>query len=316
MIFSDTIYTAVVIEGHGRPYTIVMKLLDLLSFIILSFAVVVLNPSATNMFQVNATEWIQHHCDRLHCSRETLFWLLLTLYVGVLIRWNYLMRTYIALRRHTWVRWGQWCLGGVFLLMALLTLIVPTWEWILVGARWFILGLTIVYLRLYKPFLTALLDKSIQLRPLWPSDVTAINAWPPYPSQFEKLDYALRANGWLDQFPRSAKPPAKTLRFAAWREGQLVGFAILTDITDTAAEFYLAIHPDHLRLRLGGEITQQVLSFGFREVGLRRIYLKVRTWHPAFALYERLGFKKIGAPFVETIPGQAADEFIMMECKV
>jgi RimJ/RimL family protein N-acetyltransferase len=276
---------------------------------------VTLDPSQQNIFQVDARIWIDHHCDRFHCSRETLFWLLLTLYVGVIIRWNYLMRTYVALRRHTWVRWVQWGLGGTFLAMALLTFAFPSWEWVLAVARWVVLGLVIAYLRVYKPFLTALLDKSIQLRPLWPSDAKAVHAWPPYPPAFAKLDYALRPGGWLDQFPRSATPPATTLRFAAWREGQLVGFAILTHITDTDAEFYLAIHPDHLRLRLGREITRQVLAFGFHEVGLRRIYLKVRTWHPAVALYESIGFKRVGDPFTETIQGQA-DEFVTMECKV
>ncbi len=39
----------------------------------------------------------------------------------------------------------------------------------------------------------------IQLRPIIPEDISEIN-WPPYLGGFEQMDYALRNNGWLDEF--------------------------------------------------------------------------------------------------------------------
>lgn len=49
----------------------------------------------------------------------------------------------------------------------------------------------------------------IKLRPLAADDVAAIQNWPPYPPDFEDLDYALRSNGWLAEHQN--KPDAVSI---------------------------------------------------------------------------------------------------------
>lgn len=131
----------------------------------------------------------------------------------------------------------------------------------------------------------------LQLKPLTASDVETIKQWPSYPPWASQLDYALRNGGWLDQFPNSDT----TRRFAFWKDSELVGFSVLTDITKDSAEFYIAIHPDQLGTGIGKELTTQVIRTAFDKLRLKRVYLKVRGWHHrAIHVYERVGFKKEG----------------------
>jgi RimJ/RimL family protein N-acetyltransferase len=127
----------------------------------------------------------------------------------------------------------------------------------------------------------------IDLRPLAPADVARIRRWPKYPKEFALLDYALRSGGWLDLYAAS---PAN-LRLGAWSGGRLVGFSLLTDITPEAAEFYIALHPAQIGRGVGREVTAQTLEYAFKELGLKRVYLKVRPWHKrGITLYKQLGF--------------------------
>lgn len=136
----------------------------------------------------------------------------------------------------------------------------------------------------------------IKLSSLTDADAAAIRLWPPYPDSLHDLDYALRANGWLDQFPDSQQ----TRRFSAWDGAQLVGFSILTNITSTDAEFYIALHPQKIGHGIGRVVMLRTLDIGFTELNLEQIYLKVRDWHQrAIALYESIGFKKTGTSIVE-----------------
>jgi RimJ/RimL family protein N-acetyltransferase len=312
LIFSDTIYTAVVIEGKRKRYTMRMKLLDLASFILLSLAVVVIHPTDKNMFEVNATSQLGRLLGELGCTAEALFWSLLCAYSLVLIIWNAWGKTYDGLRHHRWVMWVQPMMLVVFGVMAALTWPSP-WpanaDWFLAGARPAIFALSLVYLVGYKPFLTTALDSIVSLKPLSTFDAQAIRCWPQYAGAVAALDYALRAGGWLDQFPES---PA-TRRWAAWQDGELVGFALLTDIGGSEAEFYIAVHPERLRTGLGKEITEQTVALGFNRLGLRRIHLKVRDWHAgAIKLYEQVGFRRCGT-CVAPIQGQQVN-FVTMEC--
>jgi RimJ/RimL family protein N-acetyltransferase len=135
---------------------------------------------------------------------------------------------------------------------------------------------------------------SLTLRPLTGDDVAAIRQWPPDPPAFSLLDFALRAGGWLDQFPESARAH----RYGGWSGTLLVGFSLLADIVDADAEFYLALHPDHLGKGLGELITRQTVLIGFNSLSLSRIHLKVRDWHErAIAVYERVGFKPVRHPY-------------------
>jgi RimJ/RimL family protein N-acetyltransferase len=148
----------------------------------------------------------------------------------------------------------------------------------------------------------------LTLRPLTSDDVAVIRQWPPYPPEFSLLDFALRAGGWLDQFPESARAH----RYGAWSGTLLVGFSLLAHIMEADAEFYLALHPDHLGKGLGELITRQTLLVGFNSLGLSRIHLKVRDWHErAIAVYERAGFKRSGT-CIAPIQGQPV-HFVTME---
>lgn len=308
LIFSDTIYTAVVIEGKRQSYSIVMKLLDLTSFILLSLAVVVIDPNEKNMFHVDASRLRTLVCGNLGCEPEAIFWALLTLYVLILIGWNASLRIYRNLKYHRWVTWVQPILATIFTAMAVLSW-RPGWDPILDAARPTIFFLSLIYLVGYKTFLTKVLD-AVALKRLTPDDAHAIHHWPPYPARVAALDYALRSGGWLDMFTESPT----THRWAAWHDGKLVGFSILTGNSKTEAEFYIALHPERLGEGLGGKITKQTLALGFQKLGLKRIHLKVRDWYTeAIGLYEDVGFKKYGN-CVENIQGQPVS-FMTMECK-
>jgi hypothetical protein len=47
----------------------------------------------------------------------------------------------------------------------------------------------------------------IELRPLRADDVAEIKKWPRYSGGFEQMDYAVRDNGWIDEF--RGKPDAR-----------------------------------------------------------------------------------------------------------
>ena len=80
-IFSDTVYTSHAVEDRGLEYTVGMKLMDTFNFVLLSVAVVLLNPTETNAFDVSAGQrpawW------------ATVFWLLLAVYFAMLSVWNW-----------------------------------------------------------------------------------------------------------------------------------------------------------------------------------------------------------------------------------
>jgi RimJ/RimL family protein N-acetyltransferase len=312
LIFSDTIYTSLVIEGHRTRYSIWMKLLDLTSFIILSFAIVVLDPTDKNIVSVDVQILLANVTGWMRCSREALFWLLLAAYTVSMITWHHWAATYAELDRP----WGRrlW-LAQPFLLILFLLMAVLTWPipWLPVApvgpGRWLLFALTLVYLVGYKPLLTWHLERVVAVKPLTATDVQAIRCWPAYTGRFLPLDYALRENGWLDQFPASAT----NRRWGAWRDGELVGFALLTNIQNEEAEFYLAVHPDRFRQGVGREITRKVLDLGTKQLGLKRIYLRVRDWHTdAIGLYKSVGFKELPGTQVNTVNG-APVTFVTME---
>jgi diamine N-acetyltransferase len=305
LIFSDTIYTSMVIEGRRNTYSVLMKLLDLTSFILLSFAVVVVDPTKENMFQVDAACRLESLFGSENFKREGVFWMLLSLYAIVLILWNVRAGVYRNLKQHRWVTLVQPLLVVFFALMAVLCFTQDE-EYILKPARVALLVISLIYLVGYKPFLTCALD-SVVLKPLTADDAFEIQSWPHYPPRVAALDYALRQGGWLDMFPESPT----TRRFAAWQQGKLVGFSILTG-NKTDAEFYIAVHPERLKEGLGRKITNQTLALGFKKHGLRRIYLKVRDWYTeAIRLYESVGFHRFGT-HVEVTNGVPVN-FIMMQ---
>jgi RimJ/RimL family protein N-acetyltransferase len=148
----------------------------------------------------------------------------------------------------------------------------------------------------------------IQLRNLVPDDMVAIRGWPPYPPEFEELDYALRNNGWLTEYRN--KPD--TWCFAVEQAGQLIAFTILSKTGEAEAEFRIALRADRTGQGLGSAITTMTLAKGFTEIGVSRIHLIVRMNNPmAIRLYTRLGFTERGECF-KSINGKQV-HFLKME---
>lgn len=147
----------------------------------------------------------------------------------------------------------------------------------------------------------------IQLRPLRPEDIAEIKNWPPYNNGFEQMDYALRENGWLDEF----RDRSKTWIYAAISNDHVVGFSLLSVTTGEAAEFRIAIHPAWTGKGLGSEVTIATLQAGFRQLNLAEIHLIVRKNNPrASKLYKSIGFVSTGES-VHSIQGKEI-EFIDM----
>lgn len=127
----------------------------------------------------------------------------------------------------------------------------------------------------------------IELRVIEAADVTAIQNWASYPSEFKGLDYALRDNGWLAEYQN--KPD--TWIYVAEQAGELVAFTILFKTGEAEAEFRIALRADKIGQGLGGTITSIMLTKGFVEIKLARIHLIVRRNNPrAIRLYKRAGF--------------------------
>jgi RimJ/RimL family protein N-acetyltransferase len=120
-----------------------------------------------------------------------------------------------------------------------------------------------------------------------------------YVGDYQNVDYALRlSGGWLNTFRKDAG----TRVYAAFREGLFVGFSLLIGAGNDDKELYVAIRPGQLQHGLGRRLTEQTIRLAFEEPTLKRLHLKVRPL-PAHRvqLYEKLGFKSVGAVFKETV---------------
>lgn len=143
----------------------------------------------------------------------------------------------------------------------------------------------------------------IDLRPITPEDMEEIRNWPSYEDGFAQMDYALRKNGWLDEY--ISKP--KTQIYIADANNQIVGFSLLSNNSEREAEFRIAIHPHWTGKGLGREVTLATLKAGFQHLNLDQIYLFVRKNNPrASKLYKSIGFTSTGES-VHTIQGENID---------
>jgi diamine N-acetyltransferase len=148
----------------------------------------------------------------------------------------------------------------------------------------------------------------IELRLITDADVAEVKNWPPYTGGFEAMDYALRDNGWLDEY---RKYPM-TWIYTAVLNGQTIGFSLLSTKAEGEAEFRIAIHPQWIGKGFGVQIALATLKKGFGRLNLKRIHLIVRKEnHVAFKLYESIGFTKSGES-THVIQGKIV-EFIDMD---
>ncbi len=151
--------------------------------------------------------------------------------------------------------------------------------------------------------------KTLLLRPLTLPDKQAIEQWPAYPDELSEMNYALRKNGWLDEFHDH---PGNSV-YAVMLDETLVAFTLLAGTGMQEAEFRIAVYPHYLGKGLGKQATLSTLHKGFQEHGLRRIHLIVRKTKPkAMSLYEKTGFRQYGE-CTRMVNGQSV-AFYEMEC--
>ncbi|HOX35514.1 MAG TPA: N-acetyltransferase [Methanoregulaceae archaeon] len=147
----------------------------------------------------------------------------------------------------------------------------------------------------------------IALRPLTPSDIPCIRAWPPYPAEFRELEYAIRDGGWLDEY----RTKSGTDIFIADDEGEILGFSLISRGPGGVAEFRIALHPRRLGQGIGKTVARLTLGHAFSDPGIRAVRLIVRKTNPrAQRLYEALQFKKTGE-CTEDIQGKPVEFFAM-----
>lgn len=139
------------------------------------------------------------------------------------------------------------------------------------------------------------------------SDQTAIQQWPSYPREFSELDYALRNNGWLDEFHEATE----TAIYIAEQDNEIVAFTLLAKTGHAAAEFRIAVRADKLGTGVGKAFTAFTLTTGFTQPGLSCIHLVVRKNNPrAIHLYKQAGFHADGE-CIKTVNGDPVDFWIM-----
>ncbi|MBI3478959.1 MAG: GNAT family N-acetyltransferase [Nitrosomonadales bacterium] len=147
----------------------------------------------------------------------------------------------------------------------------------------------------------------IKLRPIETADITAILSWPPYPPEFAELDYALRKNGWLDEFLDNLDARL----YVAEQDGEIVAFTLLARTSATDAEYRIALRADMIGQGLGKTLTAMTLEKGFVEMQLDCIHLIVRKNNPrAIGLYQSLGFTGCGECLLE-VNGKPVNFFTM-----
>ena len=76
------------------------------------------------------------------------------------------------------------------------------------------------------------------------------------------------------------------------KSGDFIGNIELMDLTDTEAELGIAITAEKQDLGYGTEAIRRILEYGFRELGLERIFLKAYPGNArAIHVYEKCGFR-------------------------
>lgn len=86
IVFSDVVYTSHILEDLKKKYNVWMKLLDLVNFIILTLALLSLNPTASNMFQLSVEPmFIKYNIG--NPAPDWFFWTLLSIYWLLIIMW-------------------------------------------------------------------------------------------------------------------------------------------------------------------------------------------------------------------------------------
>jgi RimJ/RimL family protein N-acetyltransferase len=143
----------------------------------------------------------------------------------------------------------------------------------------------------------------------------AISKWPHYRAPYGEMDYAIHSldEAWLRNF--GLKPKSKS--FAAYDDGDLIGFSILDLDEAGGAELYVAIHPNKVNngygtKKYGTTLVRMTIRKGFDECERTRVHIRVRNnLQHRITMYEKIGFVKTGNK-TEVVDGKQT-EFIEMD---
>lgn len=108
------------------------------------------------------------------------------------------------------------------------------------------------------------------------------------------------ANRWREQELGYREVLVAEVRPAAGGSGELAGTVSISESETPPRSlhlFALEVAPAWRRRGVGGAVLRWVLEEARRR-GRRRVYLEVRVDNPARRLYHRLGFRRVGGPFV------------------
>ena len=119
-----------------------------------------------------------------------------------------------------------------------------------------------------------------------------INMTPEHPDGVKALlDICFGESAWSMDALRSQLEKADSRCTVALIDDRIVGFLAFEQVMDEGSIVEIAVHPDHRRQGIAREMIESALSNN----SLKEIFLEVRESNtPAIALYESLGFEKIG----------------------
>jgi diamine N-acetyltransferase len=147
----------------------------------------------------------------------------------------------------------------------------------------------------------------ITIRSITTNDISIIKNSPQYPPEFEELDYALRDNGWLDEYQLKSGSEI----FLAEDSDTIAGFSILSKDAGGNTEFRIAILPGNLGKGYGKKIALLTLHHFFSFGESDTLWLIVRKNNPiAIKLYESLNFRLTGE-CMEEVNGKMVDFYRM-----
>ena len=163
-----------------------------------------------------------------------------------------------------------------------------------------------------------LVGETVYLRPFEPEDAEIAAAWM---NSREVTRTVSRSRPWsIEQereFLRNAiSERAMTLGIALKETDELIGGSGLMDINHLhrRAEFGTMIGlPEHWGKGIGTEVTRLMCTFGFEDLNLNRIYLRVAAANEGgITAYERAGFRREGVLRQASFrSGEPSDEYLM-----
>jgi RimJ/RimL family protein N-acetyltransferase len=119
-----------------------------------------------------------------------------------------------------------------------------------------------------------------------------------------------------DFYDVAADPPQDPSQWHVVRgdDGRVEAFFFFEPAEDGTVEIGIGLRPDLVGRGLGESFMQRELDYAREQWAPRRFRLHVAAWNArAIQLYERLGFREVGARHVRTFVRFGAHEFLTME---